>query len=51
MRAKRTLVPGQQRTKNLLRQYGSQLVSVRYSYDTECRLRFTTVELIVEQAP
>jgi hypothetical protein len=50
MRAKRTLVPGQQGTKNLLRQYGSQLVSVRYRYDTDYRLRFRTVELMVEQA-
>jgi hypothetical protein len=51
MRARRTLTPGQKGTKKLLRQYGSQLVCVRYRYDAERRLRFTTVELIIEQAP
>jgi hypothetical protein len=51
MRARRTLTPGQKGTKKLLRQYGSQLVCVRYRYDTERCLRFKTVELIVEQAP
>jgi hypothetical protein len=51
MRARRTLAPGQKGTKKLLRQYGAQLVCVRYRYDSERRLRFTTVELIIEQAP
>jgi hypothetical protein len=51
MRARRTLAPGQQGTKKLLRQYGAQLVCVRYRYDAERRLRFTTVELIIEQSP
>src|SRR6266511_4971974 len=51
MRTRRTLTPGQKGTKKLLRQYGSQLVCVRYRYDAERRLRFKTVELIIEQAP
>jgi hypothetical protein len=51
MRARRTLAPGQKGTKKLLRKYGAQLVCVRYRYDAERRLRFTTVELIVEQSP
>jgi hypothetical protein len=51
MRARRTLAPGQKGTKKLLRQYGAQLVCVRYRDDTEHRLRFTTVERIIEQAP
>jgi hypothetical protein len=51
MRARRTLAPGQKGTKKLLRQYGAQLVCVRYRYDAERHLRFTTVELIIEQAP
>jgi hypothetical protein len=51
MRARRTLTPGQKGTKKLLRQYGSQLVCVRYRYGAERRLRFKTVELIIEQAP
>ena len=44
MRARRTLRPGQRGTKKLLRQYGSQLVCVRYRYDAERYLRFKTVE-------
>ena len=51
MRARRTLAPGQKGTKKLLREYGAQLVCVRYRYDAERRLRFTTVELIVGQSP
>jgi hypothetical protein len=49
MRARRTLTPGQKGTKKLLRQYGSQLVCVRYRYGAERHLRFKTVELIIEQ--
>jgi hypothetical protein len=45
------LAPGQKGTKKLLPEYGAQLVCVRYRYDAERRLRFTTVELIVEQSP
>jgi hypothetical protein len=51
MRARRTLAPGQKGTKKLLREYGAQLVCVRYRYDAERRMRFTTVELIVEPSP
>jgi hypothetical protein len=51
MRAGRTLAPGKKGTKKLLSQYGSQLVCVRYRYDAERCLRFTTVELIIAQAP
>ena len=51
MRARHTSAPGQKGTTKLRRQYGAQLVCVRYRYDAERRLRFTTVELIVEQAP
>ena len=45
------LAPSRKGTKKLLRQNGSQLVSVRYHYDAERRPRFTTVELILEQVP
>jgi hypothetical protein len=51
MRARRTLAPGQRGTKKLLRQYGAQLVCVRYRYDAERCLRSITVELIIEQSP
>ncbi|MBL8168225.1 MAG: hypothetical protein JNJ50_08735 [Acidobacteria bacterium] len=48
MRARKTLKPGQHGTKNLLDQYGDQLICVRYRYDEERKLRHKTVELIVE---
>ena len=51
MRALRTLAPGQQGTKKLLRQYGTQLVRVRYRDDADRGLRCATVELIIAQAP
>ena len=51
MHARRTMAPGQKGTKKLLQQYGSQLVCVRYRYDAQRRLRFTTVEIIVAQGP
>jgi hypothetical protein len=34
----------------LARQFGNALVCVRHRVDAEARLRFTTVELLVEQA-
>ena len=49
MEIKTTLLPGQNGTKSLLRQYGEQLVCVRYRYDKERRKRFKTVELIVDE--
>ena len=51
MRARRTLTPAQKGTKKLLRQYGPQLVCVRYRYDAERRLRCKTVKLIIAQSP
>lgn len=51
MRARKKLKPGQNGTKNLLDQYGEQLICVRYRYDEEGQLRHKTIELIVETAP
>jgi hypothetical protein len=51
MRVRRTLAPVQKGPKKVLRQYGAQLVCVRYRDDTERRLRFTTAERMIEQAP
>lgn len=51
MRARKKLKPGQNGTKNLLDQYGDQLICVRYRYDEERQLRHKTVELIVESTP
>src|SRR5689334_8536992 len=50
MQARRTLTPGQKGTKKFLDRYGSQLVCVRYRYDQQQHKRFTTVELVVEEA-
>ena len=50
MRALRKLNPGQKGTKKFLERYNEKLFCVRYRYDVEQRKRFTTVELIVEEA-
>ena len=51
MRTRVKLRPGQRGTKQWLAKYGDQLVCVRYRYDAHRRTRYTTVELIVAQAP
>ncbi len=43
------LKPGQPGTKRLVRQYGEQLLCVRYRYDAVRHKRFKTVELIIEE--
>ena len=49
MEIKATILPGQNRTKQLLRQYGEQLVCVRYRYDKARLKRFKTIELIIDE--
>jgi hypothetical protein len=44
-----TLLPGQNGTKRLLREYGDQLVCVRYRYDKIRGKRLKTIELIVDE--
>lgn len=44
------LAPDQAGAKKLARQHGNALVCVRYRHDAAQGLRYTTVELIVEQA-
>jgi hypothetical protein len=51
MEARVTLRPGQRGTKKLVRRFGERLICVRYRYDASQRKRFTTVELIVDEAP
>ncbi len=51
MQIRLKLLPGQKGTKKLLQKYGTQLVCVRYRYDTERKKRFKTVELIVDEIP
>lgn len=44
-----TLQPGQNGTKQLLRQYGDQLVCVRYRYDKLRGKRLKTIELVIDE--
>jgi hypothetical protein len=45
------LWPGEPGTERHSRTYGDSLVCVRYLYDPVRRLRFTTVEIVVDQGP
>ena len=49
MKTVKTLLPGQAGTKKFVKQYGEDLVCVRYRYDEEKQLSVKTVELIVEK--
>jgi hypothetical protein len=48
---RRVIRPGQPGTIKLQRRFGSALQAVRYRYDATGLYRYTTVELLVEQAP
>ena len=45
------LRPDQRGALKLGRRYGDALVCVRYRHSADGRLRFTTIELVVDQAP
>ena len=49
MDVKATIKPGQNGARRYTRQYGDQLVCVRYRYDKRRQKRLTTVELIVDE--
>lgn len=49
MEIKTTLLPGQNGTKTLQKQYGDKLVCVRYRYDEKRQKRLKTVELIISE--
>ncbi len=49
MEVKATFKPGENGTRQLLKQYGDQLVCVRYRYDRLKRKSYKTVELIIEE--
>jgi hypothetical protein len=51
MESRVTLRPGEKGTKGVVEEYGHRLVCVRYRYDAAARVRYKTVELIVEQVP
>ena len=45
----RKLAAGQAGTKKMVERYGDRLICVRYRYDSEKRIKYKTVELIVEK--
>lgn len=46
----RTTIPaGQNGTKQLVKEYGDQLICVRYRYDKQKQKRYKTIELIVDE--
>ena len=45
------LSPGQDGAKRFALRYGDQLVCVRHRLDPSGSIRFTTVELLIEQTP
>ncbi|MBN2361974.1 MAG: hypothetical protein JXR83_21160 [Deltaproteobacteria bacterium] len=51
LRAKKKIYPYQPGAKKLREKYGDRLYCVRYRYDKKRRLRYTTVELIIDKAP
>lgn len=51
MDTKLTLKPGKRGTKKLVRKYGDRLICVRYRYDDKKKMRYKTVELIIDARP
>lgn len=50
MKTRARLKPGQNGTKQFVKQYGDALVCVRYRYDAEARKQYKTVEIIVSES-
>ena len=48
---RQTLRPGEAGTRKLAARFGDKLVCIRYRVDAARGMRYTTVELIVDQAP
>ena len=46
-----TLRPGARGTIQLVREYGTQLMFVRYRYLSAIQMRYKTVELIIDEKP
>ena len=49
MKIKNVLQPGKRGTKALVKEYGDQLVCVRYRYDYFNKKKYKTVELIINE--
>lgn len=50
VRTRLVLKPGQRGTRQLVAQYGEQLLCVRYRYDEVAGKRYKTIELIIDTA-
>jgi hypothetical protein len=50
MNTKRTLLTGHPGTKKYIEKYGKDLVCVRYKYSHKERIRYTTVELVIDKS-
>ena len=51
MKTRVSLKPGDKGTRQLHAQYGDRLICVRYRYDPKARMRYKTIELIVDAQP
>ena len=51
METRVTLKPGDKGTKSMVERFGERLICVRYRYDAARRVRYKTVELIVDEVP
>jgi len=51
MKTRVSLKPGDKGTRQLHAKYGDRLICVRYRYDPKARMRYKTVELIVDAKP
>ena len=49
MEIKTTLKPGRNGTRKLTKEYGDQLICVRYRYDKQKGKRYKTIELIIDE--
>lgn len=49
MKTRTVIQPGKRGTKALVKEYGSQLVCVRYRYDYFNKKKYKTVELIIRE--
>ncbi len=51
MRVTKTIKPQDNGTKKLSAKYGNKLVAVRYRVDKKKKIRYKTVEIIVNRQP
>lgn len=50
MRILKTMHPGRPGTIKMKQRFGNRLVAVRYRYDDQAGKRYTTIELIIDEA-